>query len=98
MYFLNCRTINIDKRALGQVFSRRGTYSHAKRAKKLFKINMVHGNSTNLIRSGVFKIVRHPTYFSWTIIIFGAALISDSLISLIIGVLIYILLWALHSH
>ena len=63
----------------------------AKRAKKLFKINMVHGNSTNLIRSGVFKIVRHPTYFSWTIIIFGAALISDSLISLIIGVLIYTL-------
>jgi len=46
--------------------------------------------NTKLITSGVFRIIRHPSYSAWVIIFIGMALISDSIISLIMCPIILI--------
>jgi len=46
--------------------------------------------SSKLITSGIFRIIRHPFYSGWVIIFLGAALISDSLVSLILCPIIYV--------
>ncbi|MFW9819923.1 MAG: methyltransferase family protein [Candidatus Thorarchaeota archaeon] len=63
-----------------------------KRANEVYKVKLMDENSSNLITKGIFKLVRHPIYSSWGIIFLGLAIISDSLISLIISPLILILL------
>ncbi|MFX1344311.1 MAG: methyltransferase family protein [Promethearchaeota archaeon] len=61
-----------------------------KKAQKAYDIK--HINRADLITSGVFRIVRHPIYSGWVIIYLGAALISDSLTSLILCLFIYVCL------
>jgi protein-S-isoprenylcysteine O-methyltransferase Ste14 len=61
-----------------------------KKAKKAYNIKPL--NRSDLITSGIFRIIRHPFCSGWLIIYLGAALISDSLISLILCPLIYVCL------
>lgn len=58
----------------------------AKRARKIYK------DKSGLITWGIFRIIRHPLYSAWVIMFIGAAMISDSLISLIIAPLVLIIL------
>ena len=67
-----------------------------KRANKVYKVKSMDENSSNLITKGIFKLIRHPIYSAWGIIFFGLAIISDSLISLIISPVIFIIL-EIHS-
>ncbi|MDX1798061.1 MAG: methyltransferase, partial [Candidatus Lokiarchaeia archaeon] len=55
-------------------------------------LKSIDESSSNLITNGIFKLIRHPIYSSWGIMFLGLAIISDSLISLIISPLILILL------
>lgn len=64
----------------------------ARRANKVYKVKSMDKNSSNLITKGIFKLIRHPVYSAWGIIFLGIAIISDSLISLIISSLIFIIL------
>ena len=64
----------------------------AKKARKVYRVKPMDEESSELITSGIFRIIRHPVYSGWVIIFLGAALISDSLISLILCPFIYILL------
>ena len=64
----------------------------AKKARKVYRVKLLGKESSNLITSGIFRIIRHPVYSGWVIIFLGAALISDSLISLILCPIIYIIL------
>ena len=64
----------------------------AKRARKEYKVKALDAANTKLITYGIFRIIRHPIYSAWAIIFLGAAIISDSLISLIISLLIMIIL------
>jgi protein-S-isoprenylcysteine O-methyltransferase Ste14 len=64
----------------------------AKKANQVYKVKPMDEKSSKLATSGVFRIIRHPIYSAWGIIFFGAALISDSLNSLIICPIILILL------
>ncbi len=64
----------------------------AKRAKKVYRVKSMDEISSNLITKGIFKLIRHPIYSAWGIIFLGIAIISDSLISLIISALIFIVL------
>ncbi|MFX1375888.1 MAG: methyltransferase family protein [Promethearchaeota archaeon] len=64
----------------------------SKKAKKAYNIKTSHQNSSKLITSGVFRIIRHPIYSGWVIIFFGAAIISDSLTSLILCPVLYIIM------
>lgn len=64
----------------------------AKRAKKVYKVKSLEKKSSKLITHGIFKLIRHPIYSAWTIIFIGAAIISDSIISLLVSPLILILL------
>jgi len=64
----------------------------AKKARKVYRVKPLGKESSNLITSGIFRIIRHPVYSGWVIIFLGAALISDSLISLILCPIIYIIL------
>lgn len=63
---------------LGVVFLIIGI-NFAKKARQMYRIK-----NSKLVTTGVFKIIRHPSYSAVVIIFFGAALISDSLITLII--------------
>jgi protein-S-isoprenylcysteine O-methyltransferase Ste14 len=64
----------------------------AKKANRVYKVKSINQNSTHLITKGIFRLIRHPIYSAWGIIFFGAAIISDSLISLIISPMIFIIL------
>jgi len=61
-----------------------------KKAKKAYKNK--HITRSDLITSGIFRIIRHPIYSGWIIFYLGAALISDSLISLILCPFFYVFL------
>jgi protein-S-isoprenylcysteine O-methyltransferase Ste14 len=63
-----------------------------RRANKVYKVKSMDENSPKLITKGIFKLIRHPIYSAWGIIFFGLAIISDSLVSLIISPIIFILL------
>ncbi|MFX1380142.1 MAG: methyltransferase family protein [Promethearchaeota archaeon] len=63
-----------------------------KRANKVYKVELMDENSPDLITRGIFKLIRHPIHSSWGLIFLGIAIISDSLVSLIISPLILILL------
>jgi len=76
---------------LGIVFILLGI-NFARRASKLKKNKIQNENNSELITSGVFRIIRHPTYSAWIIIFFGIALISDSLVSLIFCPIISLIL------
>jgi len=76
---------------LGIVFIILGI-NFARRASKLKKNKLKNENNSNLITSGVFRIIRHPNYSAWIIIFFGIALISDSLVSLIFCPIVLLLL------
>ncbi|MFX0145309.1 MAG: methyltransferase family protein, partial [Candidatus Hodarchaeota archaeon] len=64
----------------------------AKRANRAYKIKPMNKNNSILITKGIFNIIRHPIYSAWGIIFLGLAIISDSLTSLIVSVLIFIIL------
>ncbi len=64
----------------------------AKRAKKLYRVKSIDKSNSGLITWGIFRIIRHPLYSACVILYLGAALISDSLISLITGALLLIIL------
>jgi protein-S-isoprenylcysteine O-methyltransferase Ste14 len=64
----------------------------AKRANKVYKVKEKDETSPKLITKGIFKLIRHPVYSAWGIIFLGIAILSDSLISLIISLLIFIVL------
>jgi len=64
----------------------------AKRARKVYKVKSLDETSSKLITHGIFKLIRHPIYSAWGIIFIGAAIISDSFISLLICPLILIIL------
>ncbi len=64
----------------------------AKRARKIYKVKSLDETSSKLITRGIFKLIRHPIYSAWGIIFIGAAIISDSFISLLISLLILIIL------
>ncbi len=64
----------------------------AKRARKIYKVKALDETSSKLITHGIFKLIRHPIYSAWGIIFIGAAIISDSFISLLISLLILIIL------
>ena len=64
----------------------------ASKARKVYRVKAIDENSSKLITSGVFRIMRHPIYAAWVIIFLGAAIISDSIISLIISPLILLIL------
>ncbi len=64
----------------------------AKRARKIYKVKSLDETSSKLITHGIFKLIRHPIYSAWGIIFIGAAIISDSFISLLISLLILIIL------
>ena len=66
--------------------------SFAKKARKVYKVKPMDKESSELITSDIFRIIRHPVYSGWVIIFLGAALISDSLISLILCPIIYVIL------
>ena len=76
---------------LGIVFIILGI-NFARRANQLKKNKLINENNSKLITSGVFRIIRHPIYSAWTIIFFGIALISDSLVSLIFCPIILLIL------
>jgi protein-S-isoprenylcysteine O-methyltransferase Ste14 len=61
----------------------------AKRGYQLKKRQKAEKKS-NLITSGVYRIIRHPKYSAWVILFIGMALISDSIISLILCPIILI--------
>ena len=67
-------------------------YNFAKRARKEYKVKSLDESDVKLITYGIFRIIRHPVYSAWAIIFLGVAIISDSLISLIISLLIMIIL------
>ena len=55
--------------------------------KSAMKANKIRGYGKGkhlLITDSVYKIMRHPIYFSWAIIFLGLALIFDSLIALLL--------------
>ncbi len=64
----------------------------AKRARQIYGIKSIDTNNSKLITHGIFRLIRHPIYSAWGIIFLGAAIISDSLISLIYSPLIFIIL------
>ncbi|MFX0083271.1 MAG: methyltransferase family protein [Candidatus Hodarchaeota archaeon] len=64
----------------------------AKRGRKRYRIMSTDEKVSKLITSGIYRIIRHPTYSGWVIIFLGAALISDSLTSLILCPIIYFIL------
>jgi len=64
----------------------------AKKARKVYKVKLVNDPDSKLITTGIFRIIRHPIYSAWVIVFLGIALISDSIISLIISPLILIIL------
>ena len=64
----------------------------AKSARKEYKVKSLDESDIKLITYGIFRIIRHPVYSAWAIIFLGVAIISDSLISLIISLLIMIIL------
>lgn len=64
----------------------------AKRARKIYKVKSLDETNSKLITHGIFKLIRHPIYSAWGIIFIGAAIISDSFISLLISLLILITL------
>ncbi|MFX1389182.1 MAG: methyltransferase family protein, partial [Promethearchaeota archaeon] len=64
----------------------------AKRASKLYKVKSLDESDFTLITSGIFRLIRHPVYSAWGIIFLGAAILSDSLISLISAVIILLTL------
>ena len=76
---------------LGIVFIILGI-NFARRASQLKKHKLINENDSELITSGVFRIIRHPTYSAWIIIFFGMALISDSLVSLIFCPIVLLIL------
>ena len=76
---------------LGIVFIIIGV-NFANKAKKVYRVKTLDENSSKLIKSGVFRIIRHPIYSAWVIIFLGAAIISDSIISLIISPVILLIL------
>jgi protein-S-isoprenylcysteine O-methyltransferase Ste14 len=64
----------------------------AKRAKKEYEVKSLDESDNKLITYGIFRIIRHPVYSAWAFLFLGVAIISDSLISLIISPLIFIVL------
>ncbi len=64
----------------------------AKRARKIYRVKSLDETNSKLITHGIFKLIRHPIYSAWGIIFIGAAIISDSFISLLISLLILITL------
>ena len=76
---------------LGIAFIIIGIY-FAKRARKEYEVKSLDESDVKLITYGIFRIIRHPVYSAWAIIFLGVAIISDSLISLIISLLIMIIL------
>ncbi|MFX1501783.1 MAG: methyltransferase family protein [Promethearchaeota archaeon] len=64
----------------------------AKRARKLYKVKPLDESNSKLITYGIFRLIRHPIYSGWVLIFIGASIISDSLISLIISVIFFILI------
>lgn len=63
-----------------------------KKANRVYKVKSLDENSSNLVTKGIFKLIRHPVYSAWGLIFLGIAIISDSLTSLIISGLIFIIL------
>ena len=76
---------------LGIVFIILGI-NFANKARKVYRAKPLDENSSKLITSGVFRIMRHPIYSAWVIIFLGAAIISDSIISLMISPIILLIL------
>ncbi len=64
----------------------------ANKANKVYKVKALDESSSKLITTGIFRIIRHPIYSAWGIIFLGAAIISDSFVSLIICSLILLIL------
>jgi len=64
----------------------------ANKANKVYKVKALDETSSKLITSGIFRIIRHPVYSAWVIIFFGAAIISDSFVSLILSLVILLIL------
>ena len=60
----------------------------AKRARRVYKVKPMDENRSNLITNGIFKLMRHPVYSAWGLIFLGSAIMSDSLISLIISLIL----------
>jgi len=63
-----------------------------KKANRVYKVKSLDENSSNLVTKGIFKLIRHPVYSAWGLIFLGIAIISDSLTSLIISALVFIIL------
>jgi protein-S-isoprenylcysteine O-methyltransferase Ste14 len=66
------------------------------RANRVYKVKSMDQDKSKLITKGIFKIIRHPIYSAWGLIFLGIAIISDSLISLVVSIIIFILL-EIHS-
>ncbi|MFX1462724.1 MAG: methyltransferase family protein [Promethearchaeota archaeon] len=64
----------------------------SKRARQMYRVKPTDANNSKLITHGIFRLIRHPRYSAWGIIFLGAAIISDSLISLILSPLMFIIL------
>jgi len=60
-------------------------------ATKLLRITTNEGESPQLIKKGVYEIVRHPQYLSWFLIYLGITFIFDSFIAIIISPILFIL-------
>ena len=51
-------------------------------------------DTTSLVDSGMYAIVRHPQYVSWMFLIFGLILISQHWLSGILGIVAIVLVYA----
>lgn len=58
---------------------------------KLYK-NKTNNNKIVIIKEGIFKIMRNPSYTSWILIYVGVVLILDSFIGLIFCPIFYVLI------
>ncbi|MFX1575382.1 MAG: methyltransferase family protein [Promethearchaeota archaeon] len=76
---------------LGIVFIILGI-NFANKAKKVYRVKALDEANSKLITSGIFRIIRHPVYSAWVIIFLGVAIISDSIISLILSPIIFFIL------
>ena len=68
----------------------------ANKANKVYKIKALDETHSELITSGVFRIIRHPVYLAWVMIFLGAAIISDSFVSLILSP-VFLLILEVHA-
>lgn len=68
--------------AVGLLFFILGPYEFAKRGKA------VEAETTALVDSGIFAVVRHPFYLGGMLLVCASILISQHLVTLVLGVLV----------